>query len=99
MFIALSTFTIANDTAPDVKEAFLNRPHLVDDAPGFEKLEVLSPRDNPNEIWLMTFWTDEESFKVWYKSHQYQESHKGIPHGLKLVPGSVQVRYFDHVSR
>lgn len=98
MFIALSTFTIANDMAPEVKEAFIKRPHLVDSAPGFERMEVFHPQDNPSEIWLMTFWLDEESYKTWHKSHLYSESHKGIPKGLKLVPRSAQVRFFSHIT-
>ncbi|MBC3539402.1 antibiotic biosynthesis monooxygenase family protein [Rufibacter sediminis] len=98
MFVSLSSFTIANDTEASVKEAFRNRPHLVDDAPGFQRLEVLSPQDNPNEIWLMTYWDDEESFKTWYKSHQYHDSHHGIPKDTKLVPGSVKIRYFSKVG-
>ena len=98
MIVALSTFTIANDVAPEVKEAFKNRPHLVDNAPGFLRLEVLSPLDNPDEIYLHTYWTDEESYHTWYKSHQYQDSHKAIPKGLKLVPGSTKIRLFSIVS-
>jgi len=97
MFISISSFEVANDMAPEVKEAFRNRPHLVDDAAGFIKLQVLSPRENPNEIQLMTYWSDEESFQVWYKSHMYHDVHKGIPQGLKLVPGSVKVRGFEYI--
>ncbi|WP_345167066.1 antibiotic biosynthesis monooxygenase [Nibribacter koreensis] len=98
MFVSLSTFTIANDSNANVHEAFKNRPHLVDGAPGFQRLEVLSPQDNPQEIWLLTYWDNEESFKTWYKSHQYQESHKGIPKDTQLVPGSVKIKYFTVVS-
>jgi heme-degrading monooxygenase HmoA len=96
-FVALSRFTIANDMAAEVKTAFLNRPHLVDGAPGFVRMEVISPIDDPREIWLLTYWTDEESFRVWHRSHEYHESHRGIPRGLKLVPGSARLRYFEHV--
>lgn len=98
MFIALSTFTIANEMAEAVKEAFLNRPKLVNDASGFIKMEVISPTDNPQEIWLITHWTDEESYKVWHHSHMYHGSHSGIPKGLKLVPRSAKVRFFDHIA-
>ncbi|MFC7000068.1 antibiotic biosynthesis monooxygenase family protein [Rufibacter roseus] len=98
MFIALSTFTIANDMAEAVKEAFLNRPKLVNEAPGFIKMQVISPTDNPQEIWLITQWTDEESYKVWHHSHLYHESHSGIPKGLKLVPRSAKVRFFEHIA-
>lgn len=96
MFIALSTFTVANEMAPQVKEAFINRPHFVDSAPGFIRMQVLSPQENPDEIWMMTYWADEESYSAWYKNHM-QESHQHVPKGLRLVPHSSKVRFFDQV--
>ena len=96
-FVALSKFVIANDMTAEVKEAFRQRPHLVDDEPGFVRMEVFSPLDQPEEIWLITFWTDAESFKRWHHSHLYHQSHKGIPKGLKLVPGAQQIRHFEHI--
>jgi heme-degrading monooxygenase HmoA len=78
--------------------AFVQRPHLVDNAPGFIRLEVISPVDNRDEIWLLTYWLDEQSFKSWHHSHLYHDSHKGIPKGLKLVPKSVRLRFFEHIS-
>ncbi len=98
MFIALSRFVIANAKTPEVKAAFISRPHLVDNTPGFVRMEVLSPRDNPDEIWLMTYWTQEAHYVTWHRSHLYHESHKGIPKGLKLVPGSAQIRFFEHIA-
>jgi heme-degrading monooxygenase HmoA len=96
-FVALSRFVIRNEMHGEVRAAFLNRPHLVDDAPGFLRMEVLSPQEDNHEIWLMTFWTDQESFRAWHHSHLYRESHKGIPRGLKLVPQSVELRFFEHI--
>lgn len=97
-FVALSKFVIANDPTGTVKAAFRNRPHLVDEAQGYVRMEVLSPVERPEEIWLITFWTDEASFVAWHHSHLYHESHRGIPKGLKLVPGETQVRRFEHVA-
>lgn len=97
-FVALSKFVIANDKVAEVKEAFRQRPHLVDDQPGFVRMEVFSPLDRPEEIWLVTYWTDAASFKVWHHSHLYHQSHKGIPKGLKLVPGEQQIRHFEHIA-
>lgn len=96
-FVALSRFVIKNNMQDAVRKAFLQRPHLVDEAPGFVRMEVFSPLENPQEIWLMTMWTDEESFRTWHHSHLYHESHKGIPKGLKLVPKSVELRFFEHI--
>jgi len=97
-FVALSKFVVANAMTPEVKTAFRERPHLVDAAPGYVRMEVISPLDRPEEIWLLTFWTDEASFRTWHRSHLYRESHQGIPRGLKLLPGETQVRHFEHVA-
>lgn len=96
-FIALSRFTVANGMEEVVKRAFLDRPHLVDGAPGFVRMEVISPVEEPAEIWLLTWWTDEASYREWHRSHHYRDSHRGIPKGLKLEPKSVEVRCFEHV--
>lgn len=96
-FIALSRFIVANGMEAEVKDAFLKRPHLVDEAPGFIRLEVLSPFDDPREIWLFTYWRDERSFTAWHRSHLYRDAHRGIPKGLKLVPRTAQIRHFELV--
>ncbi|MDZ7728751.1 MAG: antibiotic biosynthesis monooxygenase [Dehalococcoidia bacterium] len=92
MIIALSRFTIANDMAEDVRQAFMDRPHLVDNAEGFLGMEVMSPAGDEREIWLVTRWVDEQRYREWHRSHDYHDSHKGIPKGLKLVPGSASVQ-------
>lgn len=97
MFIALSKFVIANDMASEVKIAFKNRPHLVENSSGFIRLEVLSPRENPNEIWLLTYWNSEQSYQSWHHSEVYQQSHQQMPKGLKLVPQATELRFFDHI--
>src|ERR1700746_2917197 len=96
-FIALSRFTIGNGMADQVKDAFINRPHLVDTARGFLRMQVITPNDNPCEIWLFTYWLDEASFKAWHRSHLYHHAHRGIPKGLKLVPRSASLRCFELV--
>ena len=97
-FVALSRFVIANGMTAEVKSAFRSRPHLVDATPGYERMEVISPVDRPEEVWLLTFWTDEASFHAWHRSHQYHQSHGGIPKGLKLVRGETCIRHFEHVA-
>ena len=97
-FVALSRFTVANGMTRDVIDAFQARPHMVDEAQGFLQLEVLTPQDAPDEIWLMTWWSNEENFRVWHASHAYRESHKGIPRGLKLDPTATQLRFFNVVA-
>ena len=70
---------------------------IVDSAPGFLRMEVISPVEAPDEIWLLTYWTDEESIRDWHHSHEYRESHGQIPKGLKLVPKSTRLRFFEQI--
>jgi heme-degrading monooxygenase HmoA len=95
MFAALSRFTIRNGMAAEVRAAFVARPHLVDQARGFLGMQVMSPLESEAEIWLLTRWTDEQSYRTWHKSHSYHDSHSGIPKGLKLVPQSTEIRLFN----
>ena len=98
MFVAMSRFTIANGMTEPVREAFRCRPRVVEQAPGFVRMDVIGPADHQEEIWLITYWTDEESYRVWHRSHEYHASHAGIPKGLKLVPGSVRIDFFEHIT-
>ncbi len=98
MFVASSRFVVRNGMEAEVRLAFLSRPRLVDNAPGFQRMEVLQPVDKPDEFWLMTWWTDETSFRDWHKSQDYRESHAGIPKGLKLTPGSIEMRHLVRIA-
>ena len=97
-YIVVSKFRVANGMADAVAEAFRSRPRLVDSAPGFVRIEVLSPVEDESEFWLVTHWTDEASFRAWHQSHLYRDSHAGIPKGLKLDPSATEVRRFRHVA-
>ena len=97
MYVAVSRFAVLNDLAPQVADAFRRRPHKVDNVPGFRRMEVISPADDPNEFWLLTFWDNEASFKTWHRSHAYKNSHAVIPKGLKLVPERTSLRAFTLV--
>jgi heme-degrading monooxygenase HmoA len=68
MVLVLSQFKVANGMTAQVKNAFLNRPHQVENAPGFLRLDVVSPVDQPDEIWLLTYWNDLASYEQWHKS-------------------------------
>jgi heme oxygenase (mycobilin-producing) len=95
MYVVISRFTIRNGMADEVRQAFRDRPHLVDCAEGFIGMEVMSPVGNRDEIWLLTRWADDRSYQAWHKGHGYHASHAGIPKGLKLVPNTTQIGFFD----
>jgi heme-degrading monooxygenase HmoA len=100
MFVVISKFAINNkgNMTASVKKAYVERPHLVDNAAGFVRLDVLSPQENPDEIWLLTYWTDQTSFQEWFRTHHYKEAHCKIPAGLTLVSDRAEMRFFEHIS-
>ncbi|MBU0592802.1 MAG: antibiotic biosynthesis monooxygenase [Gammaproteobacteria bacterium] len=98
MHLALSRFTIASDMTESMRQAFMQRPHHVDHAPGFIRMEVASPVDQPREFWLLTYWESVAHFETWHRSHAFHDSHKGIPKGLKLVPKSTEIRIFEIIT-
>ena len=68
-FVAVSVFEVANDKDDAVADAFQNRPHLVDNEQGFLSMEVLRNQESPGIFWLITRWTDEESYRSWHRGH------------------------------
>ena len=97
MFVAMSKFEVLNGMEAEVYEAFCNRPHLVDDAEGFVKMEVMNPEKKSEKFVLVTYWEDKESWKDWYKGHQFKESHEAMPSGLKLVPKSTKLTFYNTI--
>ncbi len=97
-YVALSRFRVRNGMAAEVASAFRARPHLVEDAQGFVRMDVLTPSDDDAEFWLLTYWSVEASYRAWHTSHLYRESHAGIPKGLKLDPTATEIRGFRYVS-
>lgn len=97
-FLALSKFKVRNGMETEVRDAFLRRPHLVDGVEGFVRMDVVSPSADAAEFWLLTYWRDETSFRQWHQSHEYRESHSGIPHGLKLMPEVTELLTFRYIT-
>jgi heme-degrading monooxygenase HmoA len=100
MFVVISKFTVDNndDMTGAVKRAYSERPHLVESNAGFVRLDVISPIENPNQIWLITYWAERASFESWFRTHPYQEAHQNIPAGLKLISDQTEMLFFEHIS-
>ena len=97
MVSVVSRFTVINGMEAEVRAAFVNRPHLVENAPGFLRLEVFSSSEKPVEFWLMTYWETEQHFREWHKHHRH-ESHQLMPKGLKLDASGTEVLVLDYIA-
>lgn len=91
MVTVISRFRVRNGMEEEVRQAFLDRPRLVEKATGFCGLDVLIDAADPSVFLLLTRWTDEESFRIWHRSESHHASHVLIPKGLKLDPAFTLV--------
>ncbi len=98
MIVVMSRFRVINGMEGDVERAFAERPHLVDAAPGFLGLETLVDQNDPCVFYLMTRWSDIESFEHWHGGADHRASHKFIPRGLRLDPAFTTVWYLRQIS-
>jgi signal transduction histidine kinase len=85
MVAVISRFRVANGKEADVARAFRERPRAVEGASGFLWLEVFVDRADPAIFYLVTRWTDLDSYERWHASPAHRDSHALIPKGLKLA--------------
>lgn len=81
-YVSVSRLRIAEDEAPVLINAFRQRVHLVDSAPGFQRLEVWQGSE-PGEILMVSWWRDRECFKTYMRSPEHRTSHDRIPPELR----------------
>jgi signal transduction histidine kinase/heme-degrading monooxygenase HmoA len=98
VILAVSRFRVANGKEQAVVDAFLNRPRLVDAWPGFLGMETFTDVHDATVFYLVTRWTDAESFREWHASPAHRESHQWMPRGLRLDPGYTKVVELDRLT-
>ena len=98
MLLAISRFKVANGLEEEVKQAFFNRPHLVDTASGYLGMETFTLQGDASVFYLVTRWTSQERFRTWHASPAHHASHKGIPKGLKLDPTFTQITLMERLA-
>jgi quinol monooxygenase YgiN len=94
----MSRFRVVNDKAEEVRQAFLNRPRLVEDAPGFLDLEVLTDNEDASCFYLLTRWINLPAYRAWHSGEAHRQSHQGIPPGLKLDPSFTKVLALNPIA-
>ncbi len=97
MIQAISRFRVRNGLEAAVRDAFFVRPHPVDDVPGFLGMEVFTDASDVAIFYLITRWTDADSFRHWDASDAHRLSYGGIPRGIKLDPTFTQVLILDRL--
>lgn len=98
MILGMSRFQVANGLEAKVKEALLARRQLFDHVPGFIGMEAFTEEQDATAFYLLTRWTDAESFRAWHASPAHPESQRGILEGLKREPRFTEILVLDRLS-
>ena len=98
MIVAISRFRVANGLEDEVKEAFRQRPRLVDAEPGFLGMETFTDASERTVFYLVTRWTDAAPFHAWHRSDAHHLSHRFIPRGLKLDAEWTKLAVLDRIE-
>ena len=92
--MSMSRLHIAPDRAPKLVSAFRDRAHLVEGATGFLGLEVWQNDRDAGELFMVSRWTDRESFKRYMKSEAHRISHDRIAADLK---SEIKLQALEHL--
>jgi heme-degrading monooxygenase HmoA len=69
---------VAKGREKDFEERFEGRARLVENMPGFIRLQILRPLKSDYYI-VLTHWKDEASFHAWTESSEFKEAHRNRP--------------------
>lgn len=72
-----------------------DRSHLVDEFPGFQRLEVLSPAKTGGDYVLATWWDSRDDLRRWLKSHEHRETHDRTPDALRPYLRTARVEVYE----
>lgn len=78
MIVVSNRIPVAKGHEKEFEERFQGRAKLVENMPGFVRLEVMRPVKSDYYV-VLTHWNDEPSFHTWTESPEFKEAHRNRP--------------------
>jgi len=94
MYVSMSRLRVAASESDALVDAFRDRVHLVDDAPGFIDLEVWRSDRDPEEVLMVSRWRDRDAFTAYMRSEQHRISHDRIDPALQAA---IRLERLEHL--
>lgn len=88
MIVAVSTLYADTGRQAELEDAFRKRQKLVDEFPGFQRLQLVKGRGT-GEYMLILHWQDMESFRSYVKSPAFEHAHADTGDGV--TPGGLRI--------
>ena len=94
MYISMSRLRVASSESDALVAAFRRRAHLVDGAPGFVDLQVWRSDRDPEEVLMVSRWSDRAAFTAYMRSAQHRISHDRIDPSLQAA---IRLERLEHL--
>lgn len=73
--VKINALTVPVGRRDELEARFAARAGMVDQAPGFERFQLLRPTDADGRYFVLTQWDSEESFQAWMASRAFGQGH------------------------
>ena len=73
--VNINAITVPRERRAEFEQRFAARAGKVEDQPGFESFELLSPNDDRDVCLVVTRWRSEEDFRAWLSSQDFTAGH------------------------
>ena len=97
VYVAVSEVAVAETGTGALEQAFRDRIHLVERAPGFIDIEVLRDRRHPGRYLMVSRWTSKARFGEYMKSEDHRRSHARIRTGPE-GPAAAGFSDYDRIQ-
>jgi len=94
MYVPMSRLRVDANRAPELIASFRRRAHLVDDANGFQDLQVWQSDRDASEIVMVSRWRDRAAFKEYMRSDAHRIPHERIESGLDAA---IHLEALEHM--
>ncbi len=79
-YVVVNVLTVPEGNGATLEQRFAGRAGMVEQAPGFERFELLRPAEGTDTYLVYTRWRSKEDFENWQASRAFGAGH-GRPDG------------------
>lgn len=94
-YVAVNVLDVPAEGGPTLEARFAGRAGLVEQAPGFERFELLRPVEGTGRYLVYTRWRSREDFEAWTQSAQFSRGHG---HGGQPAATGAELWAFEVVA-
>jgi heme oxygenase (mycobilin-producing) len=97
-YVVVSHLTVDPAGADELEQAFKHRLGEVEEAPGFQRLEVWRDTASPSGFAMVSWWDREADFRAYMGSAAHRRSHARIPRDPH-APHATSLARYEVVAR